>query len=67
MLPLSYDLLSIETVKKEITKTKTDFNVYIFSLGDDSFEDEFEGMEKRIKVIPIPGPVLETYENILKS
>ena len=54
-------------MKKEITKTKTDVNAYIFSLGDDSFEDEFEGMGKRIKVIPIPGPVLETYENILKG
>lgn len=59
-----FDNLAIEEFKKAILPFKGHFNVYIFSLGDDAFDDEFEDMKKKVKITPIPEAILRVYRRI---
>ena len=61
-----YDHLAIDEFKSEISKLKGKFNVYIFSLGDDTFDEEFEDMRSKIKLSPIPEAILRVYRRIFK-
>ncbi|MFH1457448.1 MAG: site-specific DNA-methyltransferase [Patescibacteria group bacterium] len=45
---------------------KGKISVYIFSLGDDSFEDEFEDIKQKVKLSPIPEAILKVYRRIYK-
>ena len=42
-----FDHQAIDDVKKEIAKIDGKFSLYIFSLGDDTFDEEFEDMKKK--------------------
>lgn len=57
---------AIDDFKKEIAKIDGKFSVYIFSLGDDTFAEEFEDMKKKIKLSPIPEAILRVYRRIFK-
>ncbi len=61
-----FDQLAIEDFKKEIKGIKDKISVYIFSLGDDSFEDEFEDIKQKVKLSPIPEAILKVYRRIYK-
>ena len=61
-----FDQLAIENFKKEIKGIKDKISVYIFSLGDDSFEDEFEDIKQKVKLSPIPEAILKVYRRIYK-
>jgi len=61
-----YDHLTIDNFKKEIAKVDGKFSVYVFSLGDDTFEEEFEDVKNRIKLSPIPEAILRVYRRIFK-
>lgn len=61
-----FDQLAIEGFKKAIKDIKGKINVYIFSLGDDSFEDEFEDIKQNVKLSPIPEAILKVYRRIYK-
>jgi len=61
-----FDQLAIKDFKKAIHDTKSKFSVYIFSLGDDSFEDEFEDIKQKVKLSPIPEAILKVYRRIYK-
>lgn len=61
-----FDQLAIKEFKKVISNIKTKFSVYIFSLGDDSFEDEFEDIKQKVKLSPIPEAILKVYRRIFK-
>jgi len=61
-----FDQLAIEDFKKEIKDIKGKISVYIFSLGDDSFEDEFEDIKQKVKLSPIPEAILKVYRRIFK-
>jgi len=61
-----FDQLVIKRFKKEIKNIKGKFSVYIFSLGDDSFEDEFEDIKQKVKLSPIPDAILKVYRRIFK-
>ena len=61
-----FDEDAIPALKKEIAKIGGVWSVYIFSLGDDTFEDEFEDMKQKITVAPIPEAILRVYRRLFK-
>ncbi len=61
-----FDQLAIKDFKKSIKDIKGKVSVYIFSLGDDSFEDEFEDVKRKVKLSPIPEAILKVYRRIFK-
>ncbi|MDP3758668.1 MAG: DNA methyltransferase, partial [Candidatus Daviesbacteria bacterium] len=61
-----FDQLAIEDFKKANKDIKGKISVYIFSLGDDSFEDEFEDIKQKVKLSPIPEAILKVYRRIYK-
>ncbi|MDP3043522.1 MAG: site-specific DNA-methyltransferase [bacterium] len=71
-----FDQLVIEDFKKAIKDIsakggsasggKSKFSVYIFSLGDDSFDEEFEDIKQKVKLSPIPEAILKVYRRIFK-
>ncbi|MFC1633189.1 site-specific DNA-methyltransferase [Patescibacteria group bacterium] len=61
-----FDHQAINNFKKEIAKIDGKFSLYIFSLGDDTFDEEFEDMKKKVKLSPIPEAILRVYRRIFK-
>jgi len=61
-----FDHQAIDDFKKEIEKINGRFILYIFSLGDDTFDEEFEDMKKKVKLSPIPEAILRVYRRIFK-
>jgi len=61
-----FDQMAISDFKEAIAKLKGKFSVYVFSLGDDSFEDEFKDIKQKVKLSPIPEVILRVYRRIFK-
>ncbi len=61
-----FDEDAISTLKEEIARIGGVWSVYIFSLGDDTFDDEFEDMRQKITVAPIPEAILRVYRRLFK-
>lgn len=61
-----FDHQAIDNFKKEIAQIDGKFSLYIFSLGDDTFDEEFEDMKKKVKLSPIPEAILRVYRRIFK-
>jgi len=61
-----FDQMVIPDFKEAITKLKGKFSVYVFSLGDDSFEEEFADIKQKVKLSPIPEVILRVYRRIFK-
>ncbi len=60
-----FDQRALLEFKKMLAKIgRSSWSVYIFSLGDDSFEDEFEDMKQKITVSPIPEAILRVYRRL---
>ncbi len=55
---------AIDDFKKAIAKIDGKFCIYIFSLGDDEFEEEFEDVKQKVKLLPIPEVILRVYRRI---
>jgi adenine-specific DNA-methyltransferase len=62
-----FDEEEIHTLKKEITKIGGVWSVYIFSLSDDTFDEEFTDMKEKVTVSPIPESILRVYRRLFKS
>lgn len=58
--------LAIPDFKDVIEKYQGRFSVYVFSLGDDSFEDEFEDIKEKVTLSPIPEAILRVYRRIFR-
>jgi len=65
-LGIIYDDDGIEPFKKEITKLKKKFVVYVFSLDDSAREEEFEDIADWVELKPIPAVILNVYRRIFK-
>ena len=52
----------IEFIKNKDVK----FKLYVFTLGNDNFEDEFYEIRDKISIMPIPSSLLEVYKKIFK-
>lgn len=61
-----FDQLAIPEFKKTIAKFDGKFSVYVFSLGDDTFDEEFEDIKQKVKLSPIPEAILRVYRRIFK-
>ncbi len=61
-----FDQLAIPEFKKVIKEIKSKFSVYVFSLGDDTFEEEFTDIKQKVKLFPIPEAILRVYRRIFK-
>lgn len=60
------DQEEIENFKKEVSKYSKPVSVYVFSLTDEDFSDEFSDMKKKVKVCSIPEAILRVYRRIFK-
>jgi adenine-specific DNA-methyltransferase len=61
-----YNHDAIESFKKDIRSLNGKFKVYIFSLGDDTFDEEFNDLKEKVKLSPIPEAILRVYRRIFK-
>lgn len=61
-----YDQLAIDAFKRIAAKIDSQFSVYIFSLGDDTFDDEFTDLASKFTLSPIPGAISREYRRIFK-
>ena len=62
-----YNNLSISEFKNEISSFNKKINIYIFSLGDDDYSDEFEDIEDKIKIFPLPQSIIKMYKKIYNA
>jgi len=60
------DQLVIPQFKKTIKGFKGRFSVYVFSLGDDTFEEEFSDIKQKVRLSPIPEAILRVYRRIFR-
>jgi len=61
-----WDQTVISEFKRAIKDIKGKFSVYVFSLGDETFDDEFKDVKQRVKLSPIPEAILRVYRRIFK-
>jgi len=61
-----WDQAAIPAFKKAIKDIKGKFSVYIFSLGDETFDDEFKDVKQKVQLSPVPEAILRVYRRIFK-
>ena len=61
-----FDQAVIPAFKKAIKNMKGKFSVYVFSLGDETFDDEFKDVKQKVQLSPIPEAILRVYRRIFK-
>lgn len=59
-----FDQLAIDDFKEAIVKIDSPFSVYVFSLSDDTFDDEFVDVKDKVTLSPIPEAILRVYRRI---
>ncbi|QLG69871.1 MAG: Type III restriction-modification system methylation subunit [Candidatus Woesebacteria bacterium] len=61
-----WDQTAIPEFKKVIKDIKGKISVYVFSLGDETFDEEFTDIKQKVKLSPIPEAILRMYRGIFK-
>jgi adenine-specific DNA-methyltransferase len=61
-----FDQLSFTEFKKSVAKINKPISLYIFSLADDDFSDDFADMRGLIKICAIPESILRVYRRIFR-
>jgi adenine-specific DNA-methyltransferase len=61
-----WDQSAILAFKKTINDIKGKFSIYVFSLGDETFDEEFTDIKQKVKLSPIPEAILRVYRRIFK-
>ena len=61
-----YNQRAIDKFKKFIDGIDGKFVIYVFSLGDEDFREQFVDMDKVIKLSPIPKVIMQVYRRIFK-
>jgi adenine-specific DNA-methyltransferase len=61
-----WDQSAIPEFKKVIKNINGRFSVYIFSLSDETFDEEFADVKQKVKLSPIPEAILRVYRRIFK-
>jgi len=61
-----FDQLATPEFKKTIKGVKGEFSVYVFSLSDETFDEEFADIKQKVKLSPIPEAILRVYRRIFK-
>jgi adenine-specific DNA-methyltransferase len=60
------DQTAIPEFKEAIKNMSGKFSVYVFSLGDETFDDEFDDIKQKVNLSPIPEAILRVYRRIFK-
>ena len=60
------DEQKIPEFKEQIKNYDLPVSVYVFSLGDDDFAEEFAEMQDKVKVCSIPAAILRVYKRIFR-
>jgi len=61
-----FDQLSFAEFKKSVEKLNKPISLYIFSLADEDFGDDFADMNGLIKICAIPEAILRVYRRIFR-
>jgi adenine-specific DNA-methyltransferase len=61
-----FDQSAIPVFKKAIEDIKGKFSVYVFSLSDETFDEEFSDIKQKVKLSPIPEAILRVYRRIFR-
>jgi adenine-specific DNA-methyltransferase len=61
-----FDQLSFTKFKKEINGVNEPVSLYIFSLADEDFSDDFADMKDIVRICAIPEAILRVYRRIFK-
>jgi len=61
-----WDQTAIPEFKKAIKDIKAKFSVYVFSLGDETFDEEFADVKQKVNLSPIPEAILRVYRRIFR-
>lgn len=61
-----FDQLAILEFKKAIKDIKGKFSIYVFSLSDETFDEEFADLKQKIRLSPIPEAILRVYRQIFR-
>ena len=61
-----FDQLSFTAFKKSVAKINKPISLYIFSLADDDFSDDFADMRGLIRICAIPESILRVYRRIFR-
>lgn len=61
-----FDQLSFTEFKKAISKFNKPISLYIFSLTDDDFSDDFSDLQAIVKICSIPEAILRVYRRIFR-
>jgi adenine-specific DNA-methyltransferase len=60
------DQTAIPEFKEAIKDIKAKFSVYIFSLTDETFDEEFADDNQKVRLFPIPEAILRIYRRIFR-
>jgi len=60
------DIDFLESFKKIIKKVEGPVSIYVFSLGNDLYEEEFEEFGDKVTVSPIPEAIYKVYKRIFQ-
>jgi adenine-specific DNA-methyltransferase len=61
-----WDQTAIPEFKEVIKNIKAKFSVYIFSLADETFDEEFADIKQKVRLSPIPEAILRVYRRIFR-
>ena len=62
-----FHLEDFEDFKKELQKLDKPIHIYVFSLTNDTYEDDFKDIKQKFDLCPIPESILEVYRKIFKE
>ena len=61
-----FDPDAIQAFKNSLQNLDMPISIYIFSLTDDTYSQEFEGLKQDITLCPVPESILKVYRRIYK-
>jgi adenine-specific DNA-methyltransferase len=61
-----WDQTAIPEFKKKIKDIKGKLSIYVFSLGDETSDDEFSDFKQKVQLSPIPEAILRVYRRIFR-
>jgi adenine-specific DNA-methyltransferase len=61
-----FDEEEIPNFKEQIKDFELPVSVYVFSLGDDDFAEEFSDIKDKVKICSIPAAILRVYKRIFR-
>jgi len=62
-----FHLDQFEQFKKELQKLDKKIHIYVFSLTNDTYDDDFKDLKQKHDLCPIPESILEVYRKIFKE